>query len=401
MHHMSAPARHLPSVRAIRTAFALTLGGLALAGAAPAAAAPLPADCTHEKRTATGAVDPSGLCVSVGYGIKPAGSPASAPASRNLIGVAQNGEALPADLYVRSDVAMQVAKGTARPRATYLLFYGGGFFCGSRADVVNQAREIAYRGYVVVAAEYPLAATMSAYGNYRPNAGYNQGQVTTKGANSCSPFASNWIHTPAWQQGFVPRIKAVGLEPALTEAQRHGQSLVRTLRTYAKYYGVNPKRIFAMGWSAGGSVALRLALGGDDDAYLNGGKDPGDSTIAGAVSISGPACFAGSTKITTPMFEGQLRPSEVPSCRFQATAADPLVLMVQEPRGGADDPTTPSQLLSDGCAAINAAVRGKCVYEDRAPAAGGYIADGQHAAVSWPDFRRLLDTLAKQGVGAP
>lgn len=401
MHHMSTPTRHVSPVRALHAALTVALAGLGLLAAGPASAAPLPADCVHEKRTALGAVDGSGLCVSLGYGIKPAGSAASAPPTRNLIGHAQNGEALPADLYVRSDFAQQIARGTARPRATYLLFYGGGFFCGSRADVASQAREIASRGYVVIAAEYPLVGTMPAYGNYEPNPGYDQGQITTKGVNSCANFTSQIVKTPAWQQGFVPRLKSIGLEPVLTEAQRHGQTLVRTLRKYSKSYGINPKRIFGMGWSAGGSVALRLAFGGDDDAYLNGGVDPGDSSIAGAISISGPACFPGTTLVTTPMFEGQIRPSEVPSCRFQASAKDPVVLLVQEPRGGKDDPTTPSQLLLDGCAAINAAARGKCIYEDRAPTAGGYIADGDHGFLTWPDFRRLLDALAKQGVGAP
>lgn len=406
MRHMFDRARHSPvrSVTALlRKASAVTVLGTALltADASPVAAAPLPAGCVHEQRTSTGAVNPNGLCVSLGYGIRPAAAPASAPAIHNVIGYAQNGEALPADYYVRSDVAQQIAAGTARARATYLLFYGGGFFCGSRADVSSQAREIASRGYVVVAAEYPLVGSMPAYGNFRPNPGHNQGQITTKGANSCSAFQSQIVTSSAWLQGFLPRVRTVGLEPVLTEAQRHGQSLVRTLRRYGKSYGVNPKRIFAMGWSAGGSVALRLALGGDDDVYLNGNVDPGDSTIAGAVSIGGPACFPGSTAITTPMFQGQIRPSEVPACRFQASARDPLVLMVQEPRGGLDDPTTPSRLLLDGCTAINARVRGRCIYEDRAPADGGYIADGQHAFLTWPDFRRLLDALAKQGVGAP
>lgn len=394
----------MPGMSAPRSAARLAITLLAsavsaLSAAAPASAGALPAECVHEQRTATGAVVPSGLCVSLGYGYRPASMP-TAPATRNVFEHARNREPLPADLYVRSDVAEQIAAGSAKPRATYVLFAGGAFMCGSRADVATQAREIARRGYVAIAAEYPLMATIPEYANYRPVPDYRQGQITTVGANSCDAF-DTWTTTPLWQRTVLPRFKAKGLEPALAEAQRTSQSLVRTVRKGAADLGVDPKRIFAIGWSAGGSVALRLALAGDDDAYLHRGIDPGDSSIAGAVSISGPACYPGSKKVTAPMLAGQLRPSDSPACRFSASPGDPTVVMIQEPRGGANDRYIPSELMLGGCNAINAVARGRCIYEDRAPSKGGYVADGNHAYLASVDFRRLLDVLASGGVGAP
>ncbi|MDQ8042970.1 MAG: hypothetical protein AAGC46_01840 [Solirubrobacteraceae bacterium] len=346
-----------------------------------------PAGCENEQG--------SGLCVSLGYGARPVGW--TGPATKNVVAYAEGIAPMPFDLYVRSDLAAQIAAGTAKPRAAVLLLAGGAFICGSRSDLSPHARELANRGYIVVAPEYPLAGVLSTYGDYKPNPRYSQASRTAPNVNSCDGF-DDWVKTPAWK-AYLSRLQARGLEPVLQQDQWVLQALIRTLKTDARF-GIDPKRIFAIGTSAGGSVALRLAFGGNQD-QLPSGRDPGDSTIAGALSVSGPACFAGSTAITDPMLAGQTRPSLMPACRANVDAADPPVMMLQEPRGGTDDPFVPDALMVGGCDAINAS-GGRCVYDDRDPASGGFIADGVHSFLEWPSWMRLFDQLAGPGyMGQP
>lgn len=376
---------------------ALLLGVLLATATADASAAGLPAGCTPEAKLSSGAPDPASLCVSYGYGTRPTGT--TGPATRNVVAYAEGRIAMPFDYYVRTDLAEQIAAGTARPRGTYLLLFGGAFICGSRVDLASQARELARRGYVVVAPEYPLSESLSAYGYYNPNAPYSQAQVTQRGANPCADFAT-WTTSSAFAQQFLAPLRARGLEPVLQQGQWVLQALIRVLKRDPSY-GVDPKRIFAIGSSAGGAEAIRLAFGGNQDA-LPSGADPGDSTIAGAVSISGPACFPGSRLITTPMLLGAVKPSDVPACRSLLDAADPQVVMIQEPIGGKDDPVVPTVLMANGCLALNNAGFGrKCIYEGRPPGHGGYIADGDHAAPTWGSWLELFNALAAGGVGQP
>lgn len=370
---------------------------LATAGAPAASAASRPANCTHETRTATGAVNPAGLCVSYGYGIRPAGS--NGPETKNISAYAQGTTPMPFDYYVRSDVAEQIAAGTARPRGAYVLLYGGAFICGSRADLATQARELARRGYVVVAPEYPLSQSLNAYGYFNPNAPYRQAQITQRRSNPCDA-ADQWLRGPDFQRTFLRGLHARGLEPALQQGQWVLQTLIRRLKSDASL-GVDGRRIFAIGSSAGGSLAIRLALGGNQD-QMPSGPDPGDSTIAGALSISGSACFPESAQITTPMLLGVVRPSEVPPCHTLLDRDDPPFVMLQEPRGGADDPVVPTELMERGCRSINTAGYAagfgrRCIYEDRRPQDGGYIADGEHAALGWSSWLRLFDVLGEAG----
>lgn len=362
--------------------------------AAPAAAEP--AGCVHEQRTASGAVDPSGLCVSYGYGRLP-GAGDDAP-FQNVVANAQGKVGMPVDYFVRSDIAQGIAAGTERPRGTYLLLFGGAFVCGNRFALREQARELARRGYIAMTPEYPLSASLLAYGNYQPNPGYSPESLAVKDGNSCNGF-DDWIKTPAWKNVFLTRLKVFGFEPVLQESQLVLQTLIRRLKTDPSL-GVDPKRIFAVGSSAGGSVALRLAFGGNRD-QLADGTDPGDSTIAGALSVSGPACFPTSQRYTGRIIKSQIRPKDMAPCRLDADPSDPPTVTIMEPRGGKEDPLVYSSFMLSGCTAINAAAPGKCIYEDRPPSRGGYIADGEHAAISWTNWLRLFDELAAQGVGQP
>ncbi len=387
-------SRIVPSLHRLRrTSRGAATVGVLVAGfaAAPAPALATPAGCEHEQYTASGAVDPAGLCVSYGFGRL-----GDAP-FRNVVANAE-GIGMPVDYFVRSDIAERIAAGVERPRVAYLLLFGGAFICGNRTGLRVQARELASRGYIALTPEYPLAGVLSAYGNYAPNPGYSQESLAVKDANGCDGF-DDWVKQPAWRTGYLPRLKAVGFEPVLQQSQLVLQSLVRHLKTDPSL-GVEPKRIFAVGSSAGGSVALRLAFGGNRD-QLPDGSDPGDSTIAGALSISGPSCFPGSTRYTTTLLKGQIRPIEMAPCRLDADPSDPPTVTIQEPRGNKDDVFVPGAFMRSGCTAINAAAPGKCIYEDRTIARGGYIKDGDHAVVAWPDWIRLFDSLAAQGVGQP
>lgn len=381
--------RRRKPMRRLRTALVAMLlaAPLATAAAPSASAAGLPSGCENEQG--------SGLCVSLGFGARPAGW--TGPSSKNVVAYAQGSTPMPFDLYVRSDIAAQIAAGTAKPRAAVILLAGGAFVCGSRSDLSPHARELANRGYIVIAPEYPLAGTLFQYGYYKPNPGYSQTSRTTPNANSCDGFG-DWTKTDAWAK-YLTTLKFNGLEPVLRESQWVVQALIRTLKTDPSY-GVDPKRIFAVGTSAGGSVALRLAFSGNDDK-LPSGKDPGDSTIAGALSVSGPTCFPGSTRISDPMLGNQILPSQMPACRFNADPADPPVMMLQEPRGGTDDWFVPDSLMVGGCDAAKAA-GANCVYDDRSPADGGFLADGVHSFIEWPNWMRLFDQLAGPGyIGQP
>jgi len=374
---------------------ALLLALVLLAVLPGAADAATPAPCTPEHTTA-GAIDPNGICVSYGYGTRPAGW--SGPATQNVLAYAQGTTAMPFDYYARNDVAAAITAGGAPKRAAYLLLHGGGFVCGSRQDLASQARELARRGYIATVPEYPLSGQLSAYGNYNPNAPYSPASVTQKGANPCD-FAG-WMSTAPWQQVFLPKLKAHGMEPFLQQGRWVLQTLVRTLKTNPAY-GVEPTRIWALGESAGGAEAISLALGGNNDR-LPSGADPGDSKIAGAISISGPICFPGMTQVTDPMLLGAVSPSQMPACNWNLDGSDARFVSIQEPPGGADDPVVPDAMVLAGCKAVNAAGYGrKCILENRPISQGGYLPDGGHANLSWTSYLRLFDTLTAQTVGQP
>jgi acetyl esterase/lipase len=90
-----------------------------------------------------------------------------------------------------------------------MLIHGGGMWTGSRADMAGTARELARAGYVAASIDYRLVDA-------------------AKGRN-------RW---PA----------------QLDDAQR----AVRWLRANADRLGIDPQRIGALGWSAGGQLAVLL-----------------------------------------------------------------------------------------------------------------------------------------------
>jgi acetyl esterase/lipase len=88
------------------------------------------------------------------------------------------------------------------------------------------------------------------------------------------------------RQGFVVAIPNYRLAPeaAFPAFEQDAALAVRWMRDHARDFGGDPARMFLSGHSAGGHIALLLAL---DDRYLRAvGLTP--SSLAGIVSIAGP-----------------------------------------------------------------------------------------------------------------
>ena len=112
-----------------------------------------------------------------------------------------------ADEPLLLDVHRPPARATPRPAVVHV--HGGGMWTGSRADMADPARQLARAGYVAFAVDYRLVD--AAAGRHR------------------------W---PA----------------QLDDVQR----AVRWVRANAARYGVDPGRVGAYGWSAGGQLAALL-----------------------------------------------------------------------------------------------------------------------------------------------
>lgn len=126
---------------------------------------------------------------------------------------------------------------SARP--TTITIHGGGFVGGSRADTNGVSKEYALRGFVSASIEYRL--------DKRPGGTAGAGQIQA---------AMNGIDD--------------------------GMEAVRWLKAHAAEYGIDTTRMAAIGYSAGGAIALGMALG--DDLTPGGPLAAYSPTIAAATS---------------------------------------------------------------------------------------------------------------------
>lgn len=117
------------------------------------------------------------------------------------------------------DLYLPPAGGPAA-RPTTITIHGGGFVGGSRADTNGVSKEYALRGYVSASIEYRL--------DKRPGGTAGPGQLAA---------AANGIDD--------------------------GMEAVRWLKAHAAEYRIDPSRMAAIGYSAGGAIALGMALGDD------------------------------------------------------------------------------------------------------------------------------------------
>lgn len=133
---------------------------------------------------------------------------------------------------------------TTRPAIVWV--HGGGFSTGSRtsAEIVDQARTFARKGYVNVSISYRL---------------------TPGGCSAANP--------------------TVSCITAIVDAKHDAQAAVRFLRANAVRYGVDPGRIAIAGTSAGAITALNVGYGADDAG--SSGNPGHSSAVRAAVSLSG------------------------------------------------------------------------------------------------------------------
>jgi acetyl esterase/lipase len=119
--------------------------------------------------------------------------------------------------------------------------HGGGFYEGTRADMAAYAEEFARRGFLTVTIDYRLHTT-----------------------------------------GFLRR---GGWGRALADAQHDAQAAVRWLRHRASALGVDERRIYLGGFSAGAFAALRASERAEDPG--RSGSPGVSSRVAGAIGVAG------------------------------------------------------------------------------------------------------------------
>ncbi len=147
---------------------------------------------------------------------------------------------------------------TERPAIVWV--HGGSFCCGSKtsAEIVDQARTFARKGYLTVSISYRLE--------------------------------------PGGCTGSVPVSTCLA---AVAEAMEDAQTAVRFLRTNQALYGIDESRIAIAGSSAGAVTALNVGF--------SSGEDP-TAAVGGAVSLSGFRIY------------GIVDPDDAPSLLFHGTS---------------------------------------------------------------------------------
>lgn len=153
-----------------------------------------------------------------------------------VYGKAVDSQGVTQDLLL--DLYLPPAGGPAA-RPTTITIHGGGFVGGSRADTNGVSKEYALRGFVSASIEYRL--------DKRPGGTAGAGQLQA---------AMNGIDD--------------------------GMEAVRWLKAHAAEYRIDTTRMAAIGYSAGGAIALGMALG--DDLTPGGPLAAYSPTIAAATS---------------------------------------------------------------------------------------------------------------------
>lgn len=133
----------------------------------------------------------------------------------------------------------------AEPQPAVILIHGGGMWTGSRADMEHPAQQLARAGYVAFSVDYRLVDAAAA--------------------------CHRW---PA----------------QLDDVQR----AVRWVRAHAADYGIDPMRVGAYGWSAGGQLAALLGTRDTRDATAPSADYP--SRVACVVDLAGDIDLAAYTQ---------------------------------------------------------------------------------------------------------
>lgn len=133
-----------------------------------------------------------------------------------------------------------------RLRPAVLWLHGGSFMEGGKGEMTEYGRRFAQRGYVSLTVEYRL---------------HEDG-----GFDYTDP-----------DDALAEEVKR--------DAQHDAQGAVRWLRANSETYRVNTDRIYVVGYSSGGTTALRVAAWPDDPGET--GNTDQASNVAGAAAISG------------------------------------------------------------------------------------------------------------------
>lgn len=155
--------------------------------------------------------------------------------------VNENGaeEVLLLDMYLPRDEREDL-----RPAVVWL--HGGSFQMGHKGEMTEFARRSAQRGYVAASANYRL----------RENQTFSY-------TDPDDPIGT----------------------AAKVDAQHDVQAAVRWLRENAEQYRIDPNQIYLVGYSAGGTAALRASANPDDPGSSGNPDQPSD--VSGVVAISG------------------------------------------------------------------------------------------------------------------
>jgi hypothetical protein len=148
--------------------------------------------------------------------------------------------------------------GAPSPRPTIVQIHGGAFVGGSRNDMVGVSQAWAVRGFNVVAIDYRLDQRL-------------------------------------YQDSSPPKVAA-----AATAATSDAESAVRWIKANAATYGFDVNRIAAVGYSAGGAIALGMSAVPDGDP--TGPNLAYSSKIQGAISTGAyltPGLDLGTLTITS------------------------------------------------------------------------------------------------------
>ena len=183
-------------------------------------------------------------------------------------------------------------------------------------------------------------------------------------------------------------------ETPLQDAQR----AIRLIRANAATYGIDPKRIVALGCSAGGHVAASLATGFDRKVYapLDAADDQSaqpdlSALLYPVIDMSLPCAHTGSRTAllgATPTPEAEARWSP----HHHVTAQTPPTFLVH----AADDPSVPVENSLNHLAALRAAkVPAEAhIFEEGGHGFGIHLARGKPAH-AWPEL--FLAWAARRG----
>lgn len=192
-----------------------------------------------------------------------------------------NHAGVPTDLFL--DVWTPPSTGSARP--LIVLVHGGAFVGGNRQQMAGPALDFAQRGFVVASISYRLRLADD------------------------------------------PNLQLLGAADAISD----GMEAVRYLRSKAGTYGIDPTRVAAMGTSAGGVVALGLALAEDTTA-------PTGPLAAQSARVD--AGISTGAHLTPGLAAVSLTPGDAPVMMFNHD---------QDPAAG------PAEYAFETCAAVRAA----------------------------------------------